>query len=459
MFLALMIAASVADWVPVRWPSHDPATVELIAQTPVNCLLVERQHWSAPFAAKAAAQNVVTLGIIGPKEEIEERIRTAKELGFRGVVLLGDFETRAIDAAGAIAEREDLALVELPARRGIRFQSGASITGTYQGVWPGIRPVEESEGAHAMPSGAPWIDTNTGFLRYARSLEPGAFWMANTPPGGQIIPVDRYLQVISDAAMVGARWVVALDGDFSRRLLSREAPAVADWKRICGQLAFYEAHRKYSGIPPYGQMAVVQDHSSGALMSGSVLDMIAVKHTPVRPVPGSLLGPRTLDQAAMAVNVDPDSLTPQQKEALRAFTRGGGTVLNGPPGWKMPSTSKNGLTVDREDVEKLDQIWKEMNTMMGRRNLGVRLFNVSSMLSYFQASRDGKLAVLHLVNYSGYPVESVTAHVLGKYKRAWLSTPEGPRKAVETYEVEEGAGTGLDIAIVPSAAIVVLEKE
>jgi hypothetical protein len=161
----------------------------------------------------------------------------------------------------------------------------------------------------------------------------------------------------------------------------------------------------------------------------------------------------------MAVNVDPDSLTPQQKEALRAFTRGGGTVLNGPPGWKMPSTSKNGLTVDSEDVEKLDQIWKEMNTMMGRRNLGVRLFNVSSMLSYLQASRDGKLAVLHLVNYSGYPVESVTAHVLGKYKRAWLSTPEGPRKAVETYEVEEGAGTGLDIAVVPSAAIVVLEKE
>ncbi len=459
MFLALLLAASLSEWIPVRWPSGDPATLELLAGTPVNCLLVERQHWSASLSAKAAGQNVQLLGSVRPKEDIAAAIHTAREQGMHGVVLEGDFAAAQSDAARKLAGDAKLALVELPSRRGIRFQSGASILGTWQGVWPGIRPVDESEGAHAMPSGGPWIDTNTGFLRYARSLHSEAFWIANTPPEGQVIPVDRYLQVIGDAAMVGARWVVALDNGFSRRLMGGETAALADWKRICAQLAFYEDHSNYRGVPAYGQMAVVQDDSSGALLSGSVLDMIAVKHTPVRPVPGSRLGPQTLSRATMAVNLDPESLTPEQKEALRSFTRGGGTVLNGPPGWKMPSTSKNGLTVDIEDVEKLDQIWKEMNAMAGRRNLGVRLFNVSSMLSFFQASRDGKLAVLHLVNYSGYPIESVTAHVLGRYKRAWLSAPGGPRKPVETYEVEEGAGTGLDIEVVASAAIVVMERE
>ena len=39
----------------------------------------------------------------------------------------------------------------------------------------------------------------------------------------------------------------------------------------------------------------------------------------------------------MAVNVDGDSLTAEQKEVLRAFTRSGGTLLTGPPGWKDQS--------------------------------------------------------------------------------------------------------------------------
>jgi hypothetical protein len=122
----------------------------------------------------------------------------------------------------------------------------------------------------------------------------------------------------------------------------------------------------------------------------------------------------------------------------------------------MPAESKNQITVDEADVEKLDQIWKEMNSMINRRNMGVRLFNVSSMLSYLQA--EGSKAVLHLVNYSGYPVENVTAHVLGKWKKAWLEAPGAARKAIEPYEIEEGDGVGLDIDIVPASAIVTLEK-
>jgi hypothetical protein len=49
MLLALLLLASAPDWVPARWKSGDPKSLELIAQTPINCLLVERSNWAAAF--------------------------------------------------------------------------------------------------------------------------------------------------------------------------------------------------------------------------------------------------------------------------------------------------------------------------------------------------------------------------------------------------------------------------
>ncbi len=82
--------------------------------------------------------------------------------------------------------------------------------------------------------------------------------------------------------------------------------------------------------------------------------------------------------------------------------------------------------------------------MVGRRNLGVRLFNVSSMLSNVLTSPDGKTEIIHLVNYSDYPVESVTVHYLGNFKRATLLTPEGEAKTLEIYPTEDGSGVDID---------------
>lgn len=457
MLAAVMMVATLADWVPARWPSNDPATLELLSGTPVNCLLMERKDWASAFVAKAAAQNIAVLGVVRPGGDASQAVRTAKEQKLSGVVLEGEF-ARA-DADAARKEAGDLSVVELPPRRGLRFDTSDVVMGTYQGVWPGVRPVDEKDAAHAMPSGGPWIDTNTGFLRYARVMRKGEFWIAVTPPEKQVVPLDRYFMAVGDAWMVGARWVLALDADFSKRLFGRQEEAVRDWKRIAQHVKFYEDIRKYRDLPIYGLMAVVQDAGSGALLSGSVLDMIAVKHTPVRPVPGARLSKEALHKALMAVNIDPRGLTPEQAEVLKEFTRGGGTVLNGPPEWKMPSDSKNHITVDEQDVKKLEEIWRETNSMIARgRNMGVRLFNVSSMLSFYQGVVGGDLSVLHLVNYSGYNVENVTAHVLGRYKKATLYLPEGKSIPMEPYDVDEGEATGLDIANVPAYAVVVMEK-
>jgi hypothetical protein len=191
------------------------------------------------------------------------------------------------------------------------------------------------------------------------------------------------------------------------------------------------------------------------LLSGGILDMIAVKHTPVRPIPRQHLTPELLSDAVMAVNVDADALTTEQKEVLRGFTRKGGTLLTGPAGWKDQGGGEN-ITLDKTELERLNEIWREVNSLVGRRNLGVRLFNVSAMISNLIEPPDHSSAILHLVNYSDYPVENVTVHFLGKYERAVLSTPEGVEKPLAIYEVEGGGG--VDLEKVGVCATVRLEK-
>ena len=146
----------------------------------------------------------------------------------------------------------------------------------------------------------------------------------------------------------------------------------------------------------------------------------------------------------MAVDVDADALTPAQKDILTQFARSGGMVLTGPPGWKDSRPGGNRITLDQKELDRLSDIWHDVNSMVGRRNLGVRLFNVSSMLSNLLTAVDGKTVVLHLVNYSDYPVENVTVHVMGKFSRATLLTPEGSEKRLEIYPTEDGGGVDLD---------------
>ena len=95
------------------------------------------------------------------------------------------------------------------------------------------------------------------------------------------------MQAISDAAIVGARWIIALDPDFSRRLIAGEEPSRCGVAKDDGAARYFAAHPEWLDMKPAGQLAILQDVDSGALLSGGVLDMIAVKHTPVRPVPDS----------------------------------------------------------------------------------------------------------------------------------------------------------------------------
>lgn len=458
MLLALLLTlAAPPDWVPARWRWLETKTLEWLKGTPVNCLLVDwdsqQKAQAAVFASAAAEQGVATLAVIRPGGDPSEPARDAIRAKLTGVVLEGDFSPEAAQRVKAAVSPAPL--IELTMRSRMPLGSDAPVMGTYQGVWPGI-PVMEDGAAKAGPSGSPWINTNAGFLRAARAFGPSVIWIANLPPPKTAITSENYDQVIGDAEMVGARWVIAMDDDLARRLHDGDKAAKDQWARITHQLDFYESHRDWHAFRPYGKLAVIQGASDGALLSGGILDMIGARHTPVLLVPPERLRPDMLTGATMAVDVDAASLTPAQRDVLKAFTRAGGTLLTGPADWKESAATKpDQITLDDQQTKRLDDIWHDINAMIGRGNLGVRLFNVSSMLTNLLVSSDGKQELVHLVNYSSYPVESVTVHALGEWHHAHLYTPEGPEKTLEVYKVDEG--TGVDIDRVNVSATVRLE--
>ena len=449
MLFALMLAlAAPADWVPARWNWTDPASLDLLQGTPVNCLLLKwdagQAQAIAVFAGRAAERRVATLAVIDPKGDPADTARQALRAKVTGIVLEGDFPAGVADRVRDGLADSKAIVIELTSRSRMKLGGSAPILATYQGVWPGIQVMDDGH-AKAGPSGSAWIDTNTGFIRAARAWGDTPLWLGNLPPPKTVITGDRYLQAICDAAMAGARWIVALDDDFARRLKDKDPAATKQWQRMGRHLQYYEDHKEWRALKPGGKFALIQDENAGALLSGGILDMIAVKHTPVRPVPRQKLNIAAFQGVSMAVNVDGESLTPEEKEVLRSFARSGGTLLTGPPGWKGKSPANaDQITLEKEETERLDTIWKEVNSMIGRRNLGARLFNVSTMLSDLVSTGDGKQVIVQLVNYADYPVESIAVHVLGEFKHARLYTPEDGERALEVYKNEEGTGVDID---------------
>ncbi|HWQ57204.1 MAG TPA: hypothetical protein VN442_26195 [Bryobacteraceae bacterium] len=445
------LAAEPVDWVPARWPWSDPASLDLIEGTPINCLLVST--WTQAFVEAAAARKLALLSVVPPDGDPVAGARRAAKAGLAGVVVERELPE---DIARQVAEAAaGLVLIELGPRHRMKLGGAAPVIGTRQGVWPGIQ-VLEGGAAKAAPTGSPWIDTNSGFLRAVRAWGHRTIWVGSVPPAGTIVLGERYLQAIADCAMAGGRWVVSLDSDFAARLAKREAAALRDWKRMAAMLAYFERHPEWRGYEPVGKLAVVQDPENGALLSGGILDMIGARHTPVRPVPVARLSPEALAGSAITVNVAGAELPAAKQEVLKGFARGGGTLLNAPAGALAGhSPDAATLTLEKAELERVADLWRDVQSLIGRRNLGVRLFNVSAMLSNLLASPDGKTVVLHLVNYFGYPVESVTVHLEGTFRSARLLSPNGTEKNLEIYPVE--GGVGVDIPSVSVCATLRLD--
>lgn len=462
MLLSYLLAAasifSMADCVPARWPSGDPQSLALLEKSPVNCLVIAPGAWDSQFLDAAHKRGLHVLGDISANPATDSA--KAIEAGLDMLYLEGNFPDAIVEQARSTAAAASKSFVWLPDRMHMPIEKAdgntPAVVGTYQGLWAGVKLGHEGE-AEAAPSGPPWIDTNSGFLRFAKTVAPkGApVWIANRPPTGQVVSAMRYVQAIGDASMAGAHWVISFDDDFSKKLLAHDADAMKTWERMNTVLRFYRQHRELTELPDYSRLAIVQDVDSGALVSGSVLDMVSSKHVPAFVVPPGTLGSSVLPELKLVLNIAPQLLTEEQKAALRAEARKGAMLINGPPQWKLALPPPTEITFTDDQIKQLDEIWSEINRTLGRDNFAVRVFGAPAMLSNLKATADGSRMVLHLVNFSDYPVEAITIHALDTFSKASLLVPRGNAKA-ELFEYEKGSG--VDLEKVEDVAILVLEK-
>ena len=476
---AALVLAMYPDWVPARWTSADPQSLDLLTNTPINCLWLERPQWSADFAAAAAKRGIATLGVIRREGDPIEAVRALTKTGFTGGVIEGNFDDYSMLIVTGTLARANMMYLESGPRSHVRFDTDVPILATSQGMWPGIH-VEKGGSASAGPTANPWIDTNTGYLRFARASTDATIWMAVEPPPRTVYPVQRYLQAIGDAAMNGGRWVLALDDDLSRRLLAREPKALKDWAQISATLQHFEDHREWRAASPAGEVAIVEDYAQ-ARFSGGLFDMLAAKHVPVYAMPYAKLSPAAISHARVAVNPEPTSVPAQQAPALQSFAQSGKAVIDGPPSSShkpvtavpsaavpsaavpsaaAPSAAAPGATPGDDEYifdptdTSADTIWQKVSAVVGRQNMGARLFNVSSMLSNVMTLRGQRQLVLHLVNYSDYPTTGITARVLGTWRHARLYRPGEPPVDLPTEKIEDGTGFAIDQRVVTIATVV-----
>jgi hypothetical protein len=453
---AAVLIAMYPDWVPARWPSSDPKSLELLAGTPVNCLWLERPQWSAEFGAEAAKRGIATLGVIRREGDPIAAVQALVKTGFTGAVVEGNFDDYSLLIIGGALARAKMFYLESGPRTRMRFDTESPILSTSQGMWPGIH-VEKGSTATAGPTANPWIDTNTGFLRFAKASTEAAIWVAVTPLPNNVYPVQRYMQAIGDAAMNGGRWVVALDDDLSKRLMAREPKALSDWTRICAALTHFEERREWRAAVPAGQVAVLEDYSE-ARFSGGLFDMLAAKHVPAYPVPYGKVGAAALRGARVAVEPDPESLPALEQPVVKAFADAGKSVVRGEAApKKAPSTG-----VDAKDDEfifdatdtRVDALWRKVSAVVGRENMGARLFNVAGMLSNLLTTRGQRQLVLHLVNYSEFPTSGITARVPGNWRHARLYRPGEAPADLDLERTEDGTGFAIDQRVVTIATVV-----
>jgi hypothetical protein len=500
----MLAAAGPENWVPVRWPGgplevlrrsqrgaapadaavlrnwYDPRTLSWLANTPINCLLVtwstgaeksvESEQWKlvATYARAAHQKGIAVVGLLYPGADPVLAAASAVDAGLDGLALEGDFRGNpavATELRRALSARKSSAVVfPLGSQEWLQSDSAWPISGTGEGVAPGIRALSESDGATATPSSEPWIDSNIWLIR---SLRAGG---SGRPPWlgyGLENPAEAdYARAIADAAAAGGRWVVSLDDELQAGLWQEQAEALAIWSRIASGLGFFEQHQEWLAFTPVGPLGIIQDLTGpNRVISGENLNLITRRRIPYRIIDRTRLVLEVLEglHAVLATDLAPP--TGVERELLNAFVENGGLLVAG-PSWDSTAPSRTGyirkqlgsgtIAIYGQDPPEPETLSKDIPDLLGKENLLMRLFNVPSVLVQVSAGPRRAPLLLQLVNYATGPAELITVRVAGAYRSARLFRPEAP--PLDLTIDKSGAKIEVTIDSVAVCAALLLEE-
>ncbi len=441
-----------------RW--YDPATLDLIEGTPINCLLVtfsaganptvetEHRRLVKDYARKARERGIAVMGIVYPGADPQVVATAADEAKLDGLVLDGGFPAGggfAEKLGAALRSRNSPAVVIPIAREAASARTAKASLLAVEGVMPNASDLAD-RGIRAGPSSEPWIDSNIWLVRSFRlgtAWRP--IWIDQQPHSSS---QADYARCVADSAVAGGRWIVALNDDLRTKLFRKDPDALATWRSVGGYLKFAEDHAEWRGFAPYGNLGIILDTASqNPEHSNEYLNLVARRQVPYRVIERSQLSLVSLAsfQAILAVDLAPPS--EPEREMLQVFAQKGGLVMAG-PSWGDPPRDndyaevplgKGRVVVYKDNPPDPEVVAKDMLDLLEPEVMGLSAFNVPSVLTYASTSDSGKRALIQLVNYAMSPFNSkITVRFNGSFKTACLFTPENAPLNLEARAIANG---------------------
>jgi hypothetical protein len=430
---------------PMRWPAgarwFEPAALDLLKETPIDCLVVP---WSAasgagslrPFLSEAAKRELALVALADSAA--------------------GQAAARAAGFAAVASPEAGSGVIPWMPRAKMPRNSASPVLAVTESVWPSVKGGGEELRAAAReagPTGVPWVDSNGWFIQMARVLAPDkGIWAVVDPPAKVLtLRGETYALAVADAAAYGGRWVLTLDDEFSTGLAGGDAAAQADWKKVAAALRFFAAHPEWNAYRSIASMGVVSDfEGANEYLSTETLNLVARRHVPYRVIEKSKVGPNSLAGLKVVCYTDEDAPAPALAKALVAFAQAGGLVvvskksasLATGPGvtashgrFEVHTAGKGRIAVSTEpDIDPF-MLVGDAHILLSRRQDLMRVWNPGAANSFYAAPAGGAKAVLEILSYTRRPAQDMCVWLSRSWRSARMRTL--------------GAGEPADVKLVP----------
>lgn len=417
-----------------RW--YEPATLDLLNDSPANCLLVtwsaraeaateaQQQQLVKGYAEAAHKRGLAVLGLVYAAGDASKIAADSAKASLDGLVLEGkfpsDFPAALRKAVGSMLVIEITDDVESERWKSTPIAAVA-------GVPPSGRNLSEM-GIRGAPSSQPWIESNVWLARSFNLGSARTIWISSHPESPAALD---YVRAVADAAAAGGHWIVSLDDGLRAKLRAHDVAALETWHRLSTYLKFANAHGDWHTLAPYGNVAFVLDLASKQPDGvDEYLKLAARRQVPYKVVSRAQLNAETLAKFRAIVATDLDPPSSAERKLLQEFAENGGLVLSAPSWGGAPTTQPSaevptgkGSVIVYKDPDP-DAVARDLKEVLSDDDLGVVPFNVPSAITFVSGGTTGQPLLVQVINYFDHPVEAITLRAAGKFQSARLETPE-----------------------------------
>jgi len=478
-------------WVPMKWPCGplewarrnktkgvgaelketleawaQPAALDLLKGTPVNCLVVEwaegapedsaQQQALKPLLEAGRRLGISFVGKVAAGEGVATVVASARAAGLAAVML-----------AEPSGPSFDLPVISQFPRDKVAWKSATQIFSSMDNEWPGVKlDTMQGDTAIAGPTGVPWVNSNAWFSLLSDELARGKTrWLDFDPPGeSSVAHPANYALAVADSQAYGSRWIISLDDHLRTALLKANPQATAVWSKTCETVAFFESHREWEQFQSQGILAVISDFlGDNGSLGGEVLNLLNRRQVQFRVMERSKALATPTPGLKAILWLDKDAPAADQLGKLLAFVRQGGLVIAaaywGPSGvtptnkdpsldYKIYNIGQGQIAVSEEGFQDPYQVAMDAHLLVSSRNDFVRLYNPEATNCHCSFDPVHKRRLVQILNYSSSAASFVTLWVNIRARSARLWSPRA-RDSHSIPGLPAAPGTDFNLPTIP----------